>query len=215
MKHTNVGKSKFFTIDQYIFDTINSLSFEQNEQIQIENMTYELINFQKLCCLNDSNLSVNVILAASFYAWKCIKIEERSKITLNQFLVRFKIKCYLHRYVCKLMNLLIDLCKLIPWIIDKKRINKKTIYFYTQDLIDHSSTIIADYRKLKQNEFDKKICQTNDRPIDLKRERDEFMDDKSEIGLSNIPDSEIDCYIRSDEEVRLLKKLKNNQFEFV
>lgn len=217
MKHTNVSKPKHFTIDQHITNTVNSLPFDQTELPQIENLVTELINFQRSCCLVDSNFPLNVILATSFYAWKCVKIEERSKVNLKAFLTKFNIKCNLNKYVSKLIAFLIDLCRLIPWITDKKRINKKTVYFFTQDLVDYPVSIVTDYLKLKNEAIDQQIAeQQTSTEMNCKRERDvfewndELNDDKDEISLANISDSEIDSYIRTKEEVRVLKKIKKN-----
>ena len=189
---------------------MSNLPFNQTESQKIENMVIELINIQRNCCLIDSNFSINIILAASFYAWKCINSKSRLNVNLKEFQSKFKIKCNLNSYVTKLIRFLIELCKLMPWILDQNRINRKTIYFYTQDLLNYSSTLVGDYMKLKSAVIDKQIVsnEANDL-IKIKRfkqERFEFNDLNDEL----ISDSEIDTYIRTDKEIEVLKKIKSN-----
>lgn len=215
MKHTSVFKPKFFTIDQYVTSTVNSIQFNPSELPQIENVVIELINFQRSCCLIDSKFPINVILATSFYAWKCVQIKERSNVNSKDFLIKFNIKYNLKGYLAKLTNFLIELCKLIPWISDQKRINKKTVHFYIQDLLDNPNAIVSDYLKLKNKAIDEQITKQEKNLVEFKkckRDRSEYenLNNCEDLNWSDISDNEIDSYIRNEKEIKILKKIRSD-----
>lgn len=86
--------------------------------------------------------------------------------------------------------------------------NKRTICFYVQDVLDHPETLVADYLNSKGAAIDVQVAQQeSDLPL-LKRKVKQ--PDEREIADDPISDGEIDSYIRSDEEVRLLKKLRSS-----
>ena len=198
-------------MDQHVASSVNSLPFEPNEKLQIENITEELVRLQVKCSPVDSRFPLNLILAASFYAWKLVNIKERLDVKLTDFQRQFGIENNLVRHVARLTNFLIDLCKCIPWIVDKKRIQKRTICFYMQDLLDHPNTVVADYLKTKGAAIDAQLAkQESDLVLvrKCKMERTDF--DQLPDDPDDISDSEIDSYIRSKKEVRILKKLRSS-----
>lgn len=213
MNQAKVSKPKFFTMDQHVSSIVNSLQFEQHEKPQIENIVTELIRLQVKCSLIDSRFPLNVILAASFCAWKCVEIKKRLDVKLTDFVRQLNIQNNLSRHVARLTSFLVELCKCIPWIVDKKRINKRTICFYVQDVLDHPDTLVADYLKSKGEAIDVQLAkQESELPLLKKYKADRVAFDEREFtdNPNDISDGEIDSYIRSDKEVRVLKKLRSS-----
>lgn len=204
MSCTTIEKPKFFKIEQQVSSALHSLAFERSEMPELINTVIELIRFQERCCSIDSRSALNVIYATAFIAWKSIKVDERLDIKLADFQNRFNLKANLKPHVCKLSKFLIDLCESVSWILNKKKLNK-TFYFHIKYLLENSVSLLDDYMKVKNKEIDRNKEQTSGNlEIRVKRERPEFDDFQD-----NISDSEIDSYIRTDEEVRILKRIKS------
>lgn len=191
-----VNKPTHFGLECHVQNTLQTLSFEENEANSIAHNTIELIRLQKKCIHVESWSATSMTYATAFFAWKAEQIEKRYKVSLKHFCSQFRIATNLRRHVAIVQKFLNDSVVLLPWTRKHCLPSKRMVIYYIKDILENPQTIACDYLK----KVAKKCSQKQFKCLPL-----EEMDVD---GDQDISDSEIDCYIRSESEVKLISKLQ-------
>ena len=194
---------------------LSEAKLEDEERKKLEEKVVKIINLEKELWLVDGRSPIHIIFAAAFLAWKSLDPYKRKKIKLTNFceLLSIEFKHTTSERVTELVKVLTDLVKRIPGKSNLK-ITKQNVALYIDDILNYQNLILYDLNcqmKNVESESQDNNWNTFKRPInqDKKRKRHSEETNVQSNDLSNEEiDAEVSAYIRSDKEVKFIKKLK-------
>lgn len=199
-------KSKFIEslVPYYIFQ----LSLNEKERPMIEDYSTSLVWMWREVLLVQGFNPIYIIYAALYYGWKAVD-PDRSKIRPKQFCsevdIEFKniIRCRI-QFFYKVLEKFVQCC---PLYDSDTLVTPDTISLRIKDIISTKRIVIYKFNELKQ-EIPKNGRKRASTVVYENCQRMDFSFlDVEDVELS---DSEIDSYIRTDEEIKTIKTLQDN-----
>ena len=159
---------------------------------------------------------MHIIFAAAYLAWKSLKPSERTKLNLTKFcdLMAIDYKHTTSARVTEFFNALSKLGQKIPGK-EKFRFTSQNIALYLEDILNYGHSLIYDLSTEASKRF--RAMSNNDSAADsvyIRQTRSSakrkylVKSDAQKTCDDEISESEINSYLRTDEEVKKLKKLK-------
>lgn len=137
--------------------------------------------------------------AALFLAWKSMHTS-RVNFSLKDYQTQLCIKYspdvkeeHIKKRLSKFQNCLVDLAKNLEWLKLPEKQLKKNISLYIKDILSNSSHLI----------YEIKMCEEEEAEVDVTPVED--VDGDAEIS-----DREIECYLRTDDEIAVLERAKSS-----
>ena len=212
-------------IEELVPSILADFRINEEDINQLKGRVIDIISIEKNCWLIDGRSPLHLITAATYLAWKSLAPKERAAIDFKDFSEMFGIqykKTTIHR-IKELNNVLIKLAQLIPWVkFRRMRVHRNNVAFFVDDIIQYPNSLIFDlradvYRKIKNKE---NYCEEEDtlwintfkkNKIGTKRSATSETKKVSHKKMkedSDISDSEINLYIRNENEIKMIKKLR-------
>lgn len=194
-------------ISELIPFMMNEINIEKEEKKTIEKRVLELVNILKSVYSIEGLRPLSLIYAVIFITWQSIKPVERNKVKLKEFCKKHLIednRTTTIRYR-EIVNHLALLLKDLPWIKTSIDEIKKRIPFYIIDILNYSNSLIYHYQE--KNPLKYNVVTESD----LKSLIDQESKSVQEKEDPAISDSEINLYIRCEDEIKVIKELKEFQ----
>lgn len=215
MKSFPLYKIESIPIEDLVEVTLSECEVSDDEREALIKRVKEIIWILRKFGLIEGRSPVHIIFGSAFIAWKSLRANIRSKIKLTEFCntVNIDYKNTISKRVTELMHALKQMASKIP--IKKDFIfSKNNIAIHLEDILEYKNSLFFDVIQQNQNipkdnstevsldsmnAFKRKLCENEFSGIESKVK--EEMDEE-------ISDTEIESYIRSEKEVKLIKKLK-------
>jgi transcription initiation factor TFIIIB Brf1 subunit/transcription initiation factor TFIIB len=220
-------------IEELVPSVLMDYNFDNSEVIKLRERIIDIISIEKACWLVDGRSPIHLISATTYLAWKSLKPYERARVKFTQFCSSFGLRYT--QTTCdrikELNDVFIKLAKHIPIVKHQSiKIHKNNIALYIDDIIQYSNSLIYDLRRDVYINF-----YTDDSSHEIKVENlnsqnetkwmnsfkrkvnyDKYQNDKKQILIKeneeneepDISDTEIDGYLRSENEIKIYKKLQ-------
>ncbi|XP_054163801.1 transcription factor IIIB 50 kDa subunit-like [Oppia nitens] len=215
------------SIESLVPVTLSEATFDSTERKILEEKVCKILQLLRECWLIEGRTPCHIIYAASYLAWKSIKQYERRKVKLTDYcrLIGIEYKHTTSERVTELVKAIERLATHLPK--HKRNVNKYNISTVLDEVLTYQSSLVFDYnQQIKQNlaangmTFGKEDnpnvksnewCDVFKRKIRLPNtsetnsQKISFDSNKSDEEIS---DTEIESYLRTDKEVKVIKKLK-------
>lgn len=207
-------KVKYKSLSEWLPYCLNQTIFNEEEKRRVEQLSLKLLNLFTSVDLISINKQENFIIAVMYISWKAIDLEHRKKTNYRTFAVKssLSINQTTQKYYNNLVNSIVELSYFLPWVsLDDDFVKKNHQLRYIHDILDNSTVVIERYKSNQEKKtgspriiaessnlmalFGKELINKT-----LVMEEDEY-----------ISDSEIDSYIRKEEEINFVKKLTKNK----
>ncbi|KAI1279576.1 Transcription factor IIIB 50 kDa subunit [Halotydeus destructor] len=189
---------------------LRDFDFHRAESSQIFERTARILDVQKQLasshgCTNIEGRSpVRYMIASSYIAWKTLNMNERRRLPFANFAKSNGLPpgCSksVQEAVAVLLRNFMVLASKISWL-KFKNITKDTVLLYFDDIMTEAEGGVVHMLKFEALEGIRKAPH-----VPLVRPEVPVLDENDDLDIS---DSEIDKYIRSSDEVRLLEKAKS------
>lgn len=196
-------KPQFRTISEWLPFFLNQARFEEKEKFGIGKKAELLLDLFNSVESLESCKPKNVIIAILFITWKSMDLRKRQSVKLSQFCREFHLEysCTTSKKVHNFLSIISELSTYLKWFIPLNSRSKEDFLVYLDDILTYSDSVRAKYQENHK---------TVSSPIQEESNLMEYFRNNSSLDTSNVPDveisdGEIEKYIRTTEEIEMMK----------
>lgn len=190
------------SIEELVPVVLKNISFGE-EQEEIYKLVLSILELAASCWLTSGRTRQPYIIASAFIAWKSL-----SRNRLNYAFKRFcKEKNINEHFISSRIRLnelnsaLLKLAEKLPWT-EENQLKIKLVPYLLKSILENSAFIYEEYTKMSDADLDFKQFRS------MRRKSKNYNEETNKETFSeHFDDSEIDSYIRTDEQIRSLQNL--------
>ncbi|XP_074602746.1 transcription factor IIIB 50 kDa subunit-like [Brevipalpus obovatus] len=203
LSQVNEMKPQFRAISEWLPFFLNQANFGEKEKFEIGKKAELLLELFNSIESLESCKPKNVIVATLFIAWKSMDFRQRQNFKLTQFCKKFHLEysCTTSKRAQSFCSIISELSTYLKWFIPVNSRSKEDFLVYLDDILTYSDSVRAKYQ-----EKHKKTSS----PIQEESKLMEYFKNNTALDTSNAPDpeisdEEIEKYIRTTEEIEMMK----------
>ncbi|CAG2159285.1 unnamed protein product [Oppiella nova] len=213
-------------IESLVPVVLSEANIDKTERKALEEKVAKILELERECWLIEGRTPTHIIYAATFLAWKSIKPYERRKVKLTEFCRQMGIE-YKHTTCERVTELFNAIKRLAAQLVTYRTvaITKSNISIHLDRVLQYQSSLVFDYnQQMKRNLIANGMSSSDDNDPNhksgdwvhmfKKRSKCKAKTNESESAVDltksdeEMSDSEINKYLRSDREIKMIKKLK-------